>query len=48
MTKTRAERIDVARLAEVSVGTVSHVINDSTYVRLKLRERVLKAIRGMV
>lgn len=39
--------LDVARLAEVSVGTVSHVINDSTYVSPKLRELLLKAVRTL-
>ena len=39
--------LDVAKLAQVSVGTVSHVVNDSTYVSPKLRDRVLKAIRAL-
>jgi len=36
---------DVAQHAEVSIATVSHVVNDSAYVSPKLREKVLKAIR---
>src|SRR6266481_4102263 len=36
---------DIARHASVSIATVSHVVNDSSYVSPKLRERVLKAIR---
>lgn len=35
---------DVARLAQVSVGTVSHVISKSRYVRPETQERVEKAI----
>jgi LacI family transcriptional regulator len=35
---------DIARLAGVSLGTVSHVLNDSARVREAVRERVLKAV----
>jgi DNA-binding LacI/PurR family transcriptional regulator len=35
---------DIARLAEVSLGTVSHVINGKVGVRPQVRARVLKAI----
>ena len=37
----------IAERAKVSIGTVSHVINETAAVRPKLRERVLEAIRGM-
>ena len=37
----------IAERAKVSIGTVSHVINETAGVRPKLRERVLEAIRGM-
>ncbi len=37
----------IAERARVSIGTVSHVINESAGVRPKLRERVLEAIRSM-
>jgi LacI family transcriptional regulator len=37
----------IAERAKVSIGTVSHVINETAAVRPKLRERVLDAIRGM-
>lgn len=36
---------DIARLARVSLGTVSHVLNNSANVRAPLRERVLKAVQ---
>ena len=35
---------DVARLAEVSISTVSRVINDSKPVSPEVRKRVLKVI----
>lgn len=38
---------DVALRAQVSQATVSHVINKTTYVSPRLRERVLKAIREL-
>lgn len=37
----------IATIAKVSIGTVSHVINDTATVRPKLRERVLEAIRSL-
>src|ERR1700677_2507993 len=37
----------IAERAKVSIGTVSHVINETATVRPKLRERVLEAIRSM-
>lgn len=36
---------DIARLAGVSLGTVSHVLNDSAGVREPVRQRVLKAVQ---
>jgi len=38
---------DVAKRAEVSVATVSHVINDTHYVSPELRQRVLDAIKAL-
>jgi DNA-binding LacI/PurR family transcriptional regulator len=37
----------IAERAEVSIGTVSHVINGTAKVREKLRQRVLEAIRSL-
>ncbi len=37
----------IAERAGVSIGTVSHVINETATVRPKLRERVLEVIRSM-
>ena len=37
----------IAERAGVSIGTVSHVINETATVRPKLRERVIEAIRSM-
>lgn len=37
----------IAERAEVSIGTVSHVINETAKVREKLRLRVLEAIRSL-
>jgi DNA-binding LacI/PurR family transcriptional regulator len=37
----------IAERAQVSIGTVSHVINDTAKVRQKLRQRVLEAIRSL-
>ena len=36
---------DIAQHSGVSIATVSHVVNDSSYVSPRLRERVLNAIR---
>jgi len=36
---------DVARLAEVSISTVSRVINDSKPVSPEVRKRVLKVLK---
>lgn len=37
----------IAKRADVSIGTVSHVINGTANVREKLRHRVLEAIRSL-
>ncbi len=37
----------IAERAEVSIGTVSHVVNDTAKVRERLRQRVLDAIRSL-
>jgi DNA-binding LacI/PurR family transcriptional regulator len=37
----------IAERANVSIGTVSHVINQTAKVRPKLRDRVLEAVRSM-
>ena len=37
----------IAEQAKVSIGTVSHVTNDTVTVCEKLRERVLEAIRSL-
>src|ERR1044071_7635758 len=37
----------IAQKADVSIGTVSHVINGTATVREKLRGRVLEAIRSL-
>jgi DNA-binding LacI/PurR family transcriptional regulator len=37
----------IAELAGVSIGTVSHVINETAAVRPKLRDRVLEAIDNL-
>lgn len=42
-----AEMKDVAKLADVSVTTVSHVINDTRYVSPDLTERVNEAIEEL-
>src|SRR5664279_4936526 len=36
---------EIARLAGVSLGTVSHVLNNSARVREPMRQRVLKAVQ---
>src|ERR1051325_8016562 len=38
---------DIAKQAGVSIGTVSHVINDNAPVRERLRRRVLQAIESL-
>jgi DNA-binding LacI/PurR family transcriptional regulator len=38
---------DIARIAGVSLGTVSHVLNDSANVRAPLRKRVLDAVQEL-
>ena len=38
---------DVAKKAEVSTATVSRVLGDSTGVREKTREKVLKAVKEL-
>ena len=38
---------DVARIANVSTATVSHVINDTRYVGAETKERVLSVIRAL-
>lgn len=37
---------EIARMAGVSLGTVSHVLNDSAGVRQTLRDRVLEAVQA--
>ncbi len=37
----------IARMADVSLGTVSHVLNDSARVREPLRKRVLEAVEAL-
>src|SRR5438270_8582069 len=37
---------EIARLAGVSLGTVSHVLNDTVKVREPLRQRVLEAVQA--
>jgi LacI family transcriptional regulator len=37
----------IAQAADVSLGTVSHVINDTATVREPLRQRVLKAVKDL-
>jgi len=46
-TEKRPTMVDVARLADVSVGTVSAVLNMSSAVRPRLSERVQEAIRAL-
>src|SRR6267142_1015449 len=43
--RTTITKKQIAEHAQVSLGTVSHVVNGTTPVRQKLRERVLRAIR---
>jgi LacI family transcriptional regulator len=38
---------EIAERARVSIGTVSHVINDTAKVRPQLRERVLEAVQSL-
>ncbi|HET9101318.1 MAG TPA: LacI family DNA-binding transcriptional regulator, partial [Acidobacteriaceae bacterium] len=42
---TVANMKQIAALAGVSLGTVSHVLNDSAKVREPLRKRVLEAVQ---
>jgi LacI family transcriptional regulator len=42
-----ANMIDIAKLARVSLGTVSHVLNNTTNVREPLRKRVLEAVEAV-
>ena len=42
-----ANMIDIAKLARVSLGTVSHVLNNTTNVREPLRKRVLDAVEAV-
>ena len=37
---------DIAKMAGVSLGTVSHVLNDSARVRDPIRKRVLEAVQA--
>ncbi len=37
---------DIAKIARVSLGTVSHVLNNSANVRSPLRKRVLEAVQA--
>jgi len=41
-----ANMIEIAKMARVSLGTVSHVLNDSARVREPLRRRVLEAVQA--
>lgn len=43
MTNRQASITDVARLAGVSVGTVSHALNSVGYVKQETKEKILKA-----
>jgi LacI family transcriptional regulator len=43
----RPTMVDVARLADVSVGTVSAVVNDKSTVRARLRKRVVEAMEAL-
>jgi LacI family transcriptional regulator len=45
--RSRPTITDVARLAAVSTGTVSHVLNGSRDVSLERRERVMQAIEAL-
>ena len=47
MTRRRVTIADVARLAEVSAGTVSNVLNGTAAVRPETRDRVEAAIRDL-
>jgi LacI family transcriptional regulator len=38
--------IEIAKMARVSIGTVSHVLNNSAVVREPLRQRVLEAVQA--
>ena len=45
--QARVTMHQIARAAAVSLGTVSHVINGTAAVREPLRQRVLKAVKGL-
>lgn len=45
--KAMANMKDIARIARVSLGTVSHVLNNSAGVREPLRRRVLEAVEQL-
>ncbi len=38
---------DIARLAQVSTSTVSHVINNSRFVSEEIRERVQRVVKEL-
>lgn len=38
---------DIARLAQVSTSTVSHVINNSRFVSEEIREKVQKVVKEL-
>ena len=45
--RRRPTIVDVARAAGVSIGTVSHILNDSAKVRPETRQLVEAAIRRL-
>lgn len=38
---------DIARIAQVSTSTVSHVINNTGYVSDAMRERIMKVVKEL-